>query len=257
MVFFSLAEVDRVRSAQFQIEAEHLRKDFSGSIADARCSEIADDNQIRAEIGPDVEPVNEAIRVLILAGMSTPNLRAAAERGVDVTGAGHCNWSLLFFATTFAVVIESKEHICRYMNLGLTFVFVTLLSRESEDKKLFASAAFVKMSFIGFKVTICVLVLFFNCALRDMSSECVEMFETVFPHYLTATWLVTIAVTLIGAGGVARIPHIGPFLAQLVYLGCAGHFSSLCIRRPRFGNNRKCTSSSDGESETSATASSE
>ena len=56
---------------------------WPGSIQYAKCSQQADADSIRAEIGDQVHRVDLAIHVLLTAGMSTPALRDIA-RSVDI-----------------------------------------------------------------------------------------------------------------------------------------------------------------------------
>ena len=48
--------------------------------------------ETRQEVGQNGHRVDDAINVLITAGLSSPNLRLAAERGVDIRSAGHATW---------------------------------------------------------------------------------------------------------------------------------------------------------------------
>lgn len=55
------------------------------------------------EVGQKVDRVDDAINVLITAGLSSPNLRLAAERGVDIRSAGHVSWR-------FQAKYDGKNH---------------------------------------------------------------------------------------------------------------------------------------------------
>ena len=61
---------------------------------------------ISQEIGSKSDRVDHAIQVLISAGMSTPALRLCAERGVDVSCAGHAEVAV-------PVVILGPQPLCR------------------------------------------------------------------------------------------------------------------------------------------------
>ncbi|CAK8989226.1 Uncharacterized protein SCF082_LOCUS1720 [Durusdinium trenchii] len=87
--FFVVAECDRVRSNQIEDEGRQLRKKYKGSIQFASCSEPNDLRNIWDELGDQVHEVDNAINVLISAGVSSPSLRRAAELGVKIEGAGH------------------------------------------------------------------------------------------------------------------------------------------------------------------------
>merc|ERR1740121_799555 len=83
-------EVDRLWAKQGRREAQQLREGYTGKLSDAQASVMRDKECILAEIaGSGVQAeVEHAVQVLISAGMSTPELRAAARSGANVQGAG-------------------------------------------------------------------------------------------------------------------------------------------------------------------------
>ena len=88
LVYFLLAEVDRVNCQIEMEEAEALQNQYHGSIRHASCSEVQDEVNIRHEIGDQVDEVDQAIQVLLKAGMTSDALRAAYLQGVELRHAG-------------------------------------------------------------------------------------------------------------------------------------------------------------------------
>ena len=88
LVYFLLAEVDRVNCQIEMEEAEALQNQYQGSVRHASCSEVQDEVNIRHEIGDQVDEVDQAIQVLLKAGMTSDALRAAYLQGVELRHAG-------------------------------------------------------------------------------------------------------------------------------------------------------------------------
>ena len=88
LLYFLLAEVDRVNCQTEMEEAEALQNQYQGSIRHASCSEVQDEVNIRHEIGDQVDEVDQAIQVLLKAGITSDALRAAYLQGVELRHAG-------------------------------------------------------------------------------------------------------------------------------------------------------------------------
>ena len=88
VLYFLLAEVDRVNCQTEQQEAQALRHQFHGSIRHASCSEVQDEVNIRSEIGDQIDEVDKVIQVLLKAGMTSDALRHASLQGVELCHAG-------------------------------------------------------------------------------------------------------------------------------------------------------------------------
>ncbi|CAK8986600.1 Uncharacterized protein SCF082_LOCUS620 [Durusdinium trenchii] len=88
ILFFLLAEVDRVRLGIAAHEADLLQNQYQGSICHASCSELQDEQNIWTEIGNKRNDVDKAIQVLLKAGMTSDALRHAHLQGVALKHSG-------------------------------------------------------------------------------------------------------------------------------------------------------------------------
>eukprot|EP00913_Durusdinium_trenchii_P005378 g5014.t1 len=120
IAFFLVAELDRVRSWHLAEEGQQLRKDFKGSIRFASCTRPGDMMNIWDEIGHKVDAVDNAIDVLISAGISSPALRSAAVKGVDITGAGHADGAISFVVLGPLQLISVKNAIQMHLSFAPT-----------------------------------------------------------------------------------------------------------------------------------------
>ena len=121
-----------------------------GSIRYAQCSQEADAQSIRREIGDEVHRVDHAIHVLLTAGMSTPKLRDIAhsvniERAAfsELAGAVLLLGPLAMIATTTAFValfdgeaVQFRAVLAIVSVLARLVLFV-LLCRSSWDEQRF------------------------------------------------------------------------------------------------------------------------
>ncbi|CAE7939046.1 unnamed protein product, partial [Symbiodinium necroappetens] len=158
---FLLLEVDRVRGEAAICEATQLGRDYSGSIANASCSRMEDDEHIRREIGAKICDVDYAIEVLMAAGISTPSLRELAHQGVDITGAAHSEVTmplLFLMPLNFIGAVKFFFNVC-YLNKswvlipcmeGLTVLLrihlLFMLSWSPPDEKCFILLVVTKLA---------------------------------------------------------------------------------------------------------------
>ncbi|CAK8989234.1 Uncharacterized protein SCF082_LOCUS1723, partial [Durusdinium trenchii] len=152
LAFFLLAEVDRARSEDIACEGQKLRKGYRGSICQASCSEAADKRRIWDEIGNNVHQVDHAINVLISAGLSSPALRACAEKGVEIEGAGHAESAIPLVFLGPQLLVGLSQVIIIYLNgqntadPGLVLealavvariAFIILICKSAPDERCF------------------------------------------------------------------------------------------------------------------------
>ena len=81
-----MMDFDRIHAKSTMSEAEELRRGYKG-IEQAECSQDSDAVNIRSEIADQLEAAENAIDVLLTAGMSTPTLRDIARAGVNIKSA--------------------------------------------------------------------------------------------------------------------------------------------------------------------------
>jgi hypothetical protein len=125
-------EMDRVLSDLCAQGAKELRSGYEGSILLAGCTEPRDDLHIREEIGGScIASVNQAINVLLSAGMSTPSLRRAAEAGLDIMNAAHMEFSGFSGMWAFGLVLSwsivAEVPSLDFMGVALVFVAIVLI----------------------------------------------------------------------------------------------------------------------------------
>merc|ERR1712039_260742 len=113
---------------QAQREAAQLRDGFTGKLQDASASVATDRERILHEIREKdcVMQVEEAIKVLIRAGMSTKGLRMASMQGIDVSGAGHWS-SALVLVMPFIFVVHPLCHVVEGTSCGGLLAWVPWL----------------------------------------------------------------------------------------------------------------------------------
>jgi len=123
LVFFIIAETDRIRRIKWHSESAQLAAGYGGSIVNAKCSHDADRLQIFAAIGGRVDDVDRMIETLMIAGVSTKRLREASLAGVDVSTSAYTEFAGVFLMLSLrifaaAIVFETKDLVaCIFMAL--------------------------------------------------------------------------------------------------------------------------------------------
>eukprot|EP00928_Gymnodinium_smaydae_P094581 TRINITY_DN7962_c0_g8_i1.p1 TRINITY_DN7962_c0_g8~~TRINITY_DN7962_c0_g8_i1.p1 ORF type:complete len:607 (+),score=57.46 TRINITY_DN7962_c0_g8_i1:104-1822(+) len=253
VIFFSVAEMDRVRSKHARREANQLRRGYTGSILEAACSNSSDALNILADVGSDIGQVDKTIQVLIDSGMSTRRLREAERYGVDVKQAAYVEysaaWACMFFVTYLMCIKNLNKDLpmnyTYYPMVGTVLLAATwlyLFLFRSRDARAFAQR--VMQRFTALFLIPFVLIVFELTDLRRLtkSQEDVAVTSTCF-----VCFLLIVLLSAAGLHRIARIPFVGPCLAQfLAARSCWDHCPS-CRKR----NLRKVEPemSSDIESE--------
>jgi len=95
-----VGEADRLWQIQGEKEARQLRAGYTGSLRDAQSTEPRDKERIMLEVASSglEDEVNRAIEVLLVAGASTPTLRAAVRRAGVLKRAGYTPMSLVIMS---------------------------------------------------------------------------------------------------------------------------------------------------------------
>jgi len=210
---------DLVRDRQLHLETAQLRNKFTGSLDDAMSSEPSDRERIMAEIqtSGSWEQVNRAVEVLLLAGVSTPSLRAATERGGDVRGAAR--WSLgHVLAVALVWVAAPVTHVLLDESCGQPWRFVPCLKvlqglawlllfvTKQPDQRSFVTRAACKLAVVPYLL---VWLLWVGAAFVIGSPlhrrHCVP--DAVSTFLLGPCML---ALAAAGVAGTASVPMIGP-----------------------------------------------
>ena len=160
LIYFLLADLDEVRSSEIARSGLQLRKGYSGSMSGARCSRDSDRCSIWYEVGDKAQRVDEAISVLILAGLSSPKLRLAQQRGVNIRGAGHAEMAIpvvflgpqLVVGVSQVVVVIYEKETRLWANLSLEvfavlsgLIFMCLIYRAEQDERCFMFKVITKI----------------------------------------------------------------------------------------------------------------
>jgi len=240
--FFVVAEMDRVRSHTAHGQAQLLAVGFT-SIRAASCTRASDQENIRAEIAENTEAVDRTVMTLIHAGMSTPRLRAAYERGVDVRSAADVEYSLSVFSVLYnaSASLYMIGHtsppmvVLGTLNLALCTLWTIRCVTGSNDERTFTVCAKSKVLFF---VTIPMNVVL-SCVSQGIKKNLAAV-EYVFASTLVICWLLTLLLSIMHIDVVATIPRYGPGLAQFITARTRQRFFS-ALRRllypPKSGGN--------------------
>jgi len=120
VIYFCSAEIDRMRSMANMHEADMLKKKLHRVHLWCDCTSADDAAKIRTEIAGVVPEVDRAVDQLIHAGMSTRNLRSAAESGVDVERFASVGYSFGYLMAMSSVPTPSS--------LGVTSKYLLVLA---------------------------------------------------------------------------------------------------------------------------------
>jgi len=237
LVFFMFAELDYLRASRVRREAGQLAQ-FS-SVVDATSTSEADRQAILDDIADCVNAVDGSIFTLLAAGMSTVQLRSAAQRGVDVIGAavqryalawlGLAIWGLgsVFCCYGGLLGINEVDHHFKWnliINMACLIVYVIIGICSESDKRAFLQSAVVKVEFFMFLKAIWELR-------YNRMTEC-RTFELLANH-TTIFSVVAVVCAIAGMSGIARIPCLGRCIAGILSPGCR------CCGSRRRGRDRK------------------
>ena len=116
MLYFFLAEVDRVRWQVEQESEAQLRNQFKGSVRHACCSDAQDTVNIFAEIAHQIDDVDTAIRTLLKAGLSSDSFRHADAQGVELQHANAVHLAIPALVLGPGVLLNS------YLLLAISYI---------------------------------------------------------------------------------------------------------------------------------------
>jgi len=257
VLFFIFSELDRIRYFTLAHEATLLKVGYSGSIKDAACSSSTDCANIWAEINGEaasedersliVAKVDDTIRTLIRAGMSSRSLRQAVEEGVCVDNAnsGDSIAFMLLISGTSMPNLENLrvldvEVMTGWACVALTIILWIVFFNSSIDRRIFCKKVFIRVILIFVWPPHLICSLFFKLGLTPMTH-----LLWIFSISNTVGMSIILALTALHIGGVARIPRIGPWLAQLMIARGPSALRKACKTRPV---DRSTVASSDDSS---------
>mmetsp|Transcript_134622 Transcript_134622/g.340182 ORF Transcript_134622/g.340182 Transcript_134622/m.340182 type:complete len:644 (+) Transcript_134622:196-2127(+) len=247
VVFFLMSEMDRLHFNRLRLEAEALRESFT-SIADAKASQEEDRRRILRDIGDQIEVVDGSIRVLLAAGMSTADLRGAAEAGADVTSmadlrlatawAGLSGWILLNFFDYECIdlTVCSESDWAFACTWTLIAVFVLLWIRADVDRKAWIGSVVSKCGILCMVLFVGLLPAIEHFAWSDKR----RLRSTWFRLCISIVGLFALACSAAGVQRVAELPYCGPWLAEALGSGCRPacrcqrrktHSAACCVAR--------------------------
>jgi len=214
-IYFIAAEVDRLCTASIFAEARDLGAEYI-TIAEARATSAEDKRRILSDIGDESEAVDASIRVLLAAGMSTPGLRKAAARGVDVKSAADLRLAIAWVG--LGMWLLSNLWLYLYVcpgTSGMLHMFIANWALIALCILLWIRAKRDGQAFIGSVLTKLAVVPAFLGPIGKHYGSC-------FVHMccLTIMGILAVACSAAGMGGIAQVPCVGPFLAGVLGPGC-------------------------------------
>ncbi|CAJ1351901.1 unnamed protein product, partial [Effrenium voratum] len=209
MIFFLLAELDRIMWEARTVECQQLRHGFEG-ICRASCKEPEDEQRIRAEIGDKVAEVDQAIEVLISAGMSTPALRHVERLGINIDHAGCMELAMpvMFLGPQLLLAIWQDLFngarrgrwflvVCQTVSIIARLALLALLCRSGADERCFMLRVMTKL------VVLVLVPAFVSVCLGAEGDRMMQ--RTTFLAF-DAVFLLTLGFGLLGIRGTAKMP---------------------------------------------------
>eukprot|EP00931_Biecheleriopsis_adriatica_P034180 TRINITY_DN19771_c0_g1_i2.p1 TRINITY_DN19771_c0_g1~~TRINITY_DN19771_c0_g1_i2.p1 ORF type:complete len:585 (-),score=57.58 TRINITY_DN19771_c0_g1_i2:82-1836(-) len=225
LVYFCVSEADRVKCNAANAQAGQLRKDYRGSVQYATCSDQRDTANIHNEIHENLEEVNEAIDVLIRAGMSSERLRVAAHAGVNVKHATYSDAAgavaILNMGPYVAeFLLEDNidwDDVMAYTTIMLEICVLSLLLAGYRDRRAFSLKVINKLFLWGAANVVLLGICISFGVIEGMTAA------MTFAYWYAAGLLVAVLLCAAGIQRIAVIPIFGRCLARcLVARGC-GH----------------------------------
>lgn len=226
------SEMDRIRHVVGNEEARELRLNYV-TCKNAECHSNADRETIMQEIGEADIEVDQAVDILIKAGMFTKDLGYAAYMRVDVTGGGtqQLAWAVHGWGIWIICSVQSERVLCG----AIAVAWIALLPFARRDKFAFATRS------LKFIFTICIISAFLEVtkvfALYHASELEISRWNAWVARGMDAVWLVGAAITLTcsaaGMRRVALLPYIGPVVASCISL-VSLHLMWRAVKRMKF-----------------------
>ncbi|CAK9066671.1 unnamed protein product [Durusdinium trenchii] len=251
IIYFLLAEVDRVNCQTERQEAEALQNQYQGSIRHASCSEVQDELNIRNEIGDQVHEVDKVIQVLMKAGLTSNALRDAHLHGVELRHAGFVQLAIPVLALG-PLFLLGWWHLGRYIflfyekyhSIAGVYTFMACMEATSIVARLAFLCLFFSRSIdercFMLNVMAKIVTVFYFCLveLGPLGNE--AMFSSLLTFY-NLSFLLVLFFAALGIRGTLKLP-CGRFLAQFFLSRLVG---------PACGPSPSESDASDSESSSS------
>ncbi|CAE8735718.1 unnamed protein product [Polarella glacialis] len=239
MVYFLFSEVDRVRLMQADEESESLRRGFT-TVQNAECTSPVDSLNIKKEVQQEFFEVDEAIVVLMSAGMSTVALRAVHSYGADTTSAGRILYAKMWFSfgmfltlnliflslggQSTGVLVGWSIFSSAYLATYVAWYFYAL-----PDQRAFAVSVTAKINL--FMPILLVLLTAQINGDEGIIGETSDKLPAIFGILMAGSNVITLLACHLGMVSFARIPLCGPWLAS--FLGPSTNIRCMCKRRKK------------------------
>jgi len=211
--------LELLKKAELHRESAELRRSFKGTVKKATCTMDCDRERIMGEIGHRVDEVDATINVLIAAGLSTLNLRKAAEKGVHLHGAGEFGlavtvgvWGFWVNSAVFELDRSPTTFAFGIAVLAMSVAWAMLVISFQKDKQAFASILTVKL-YVSFVVPYGISR---SVVLDTLFAESIEELAIIGLMLILLMGALSISLSVAGIGRVAHIPSIGPWLAKFL-----------------------------------------
>jgi len=226
LVYFWCSEADRLWEIDSQTQSHQLKSGYTGRVCDSSSTMDSDKDAILAEIDDSIgqHTVDETIQVLLMAGLSTPSLRAAHKKGVDISCAGRVRLKYCWLAlanwivqiTLIPRLIDTWRTWVSVASLVMLLTWILYCCMANLDHRAFAVSAAFKLH-----VTLLVQLEFCVVTLNYWSVPvCCLIMDAII-----------ILVSGLGPGGVATLPCIGPWLTQFILAGTWRQYQILLTKR--------------------------
>jgi len=246
------SEADRMMLSEAGREAVQLHTGFTGHVRDAKSSVEKDRIAILNELASNEEEaaVDDAIDVLLRAGMSTVSLRKASQHGVNIESAGHVRISLAVFGygyTTWSawdlvldgwycggVVFDypltlGESNMVLALGIilmALNCACVCILPALQKDSRAFASNAVFKAHLAGIPLQTLIELSVPTPSLSYIAVASMDVFLA----------LVTLCCSAAGAGRVSSMPVVGPPLTRFILASTCRDLCCPCCAAARQGD---------------------
>lgn len=216
---------------EHDINKLQLLNGYSGKVREAECTVPADKERILGELEGYENDVENAIRVLLDNGISTPALRKAAKLSGKIAHAGHVNWSMLVLVLSLLLMyptwnlahdlelyLTGNFHPCSRcpieleplwlpcVDIVMVMVWVGVFWSSHADKRGFAARVMIRMT-LWCTVFVKIVPEYW------FWTRYIE-YRTGYLMYTLGVMPLTFAMTLAGPGRTAHTPLIGPYLVQ-------------------------------------------